>query len=136
MSVTLPSTARIRTAALSLIVFLLLMAAHARNTIWQDRVSPWLDAAGKSSNKARVRDNLGQAYSSLGLIQRAREQYALAALLDPEYAEAHFNLGSSYLSTNDLSLARREFELALQKTPDMKQAERFLKYTYLIDSPR
>jgi len=121
---------------LFLLALLLAGAAHARNSVWASRLSLWEDTAAKSSLRPRVHNNLGQAYSLNGMIYKAREQYRLAAALDPDYAEAYFNLGISYLMTNDPAEARRAFELALQKKPDMKAARLYRKYAYMLDSPR
>ena len=67
----------------------------ARNAVWHDPVRLWEDVAAKSSRKARAHTNLGQTFSHSGRMDEARQQYAIAITLDPDYAAAHAGIAVS-----------------------------------------
>ncbi|HAM50451.1 MAG TPA: hypothetical protein DCP92_07040, partial [Nitrospiraceae bacterium] len=46
---------------------------------------------------AEAHNNLGVAYQSKGLFDKAIEQYQTAVSLRPDYTEAHKNLGLVYM---------------------------------------
>ncbi len=123
------TTDKARLAGVVAIIVLLSGAAYERNRVWQDKLTLWLDATSKSIFKARVHNNLGQAFSLAGVVDKARIEYDAALMLDPLYAEAYFNKGLSYLRTDDVDQARKAFETALRLRPGMTTAVSFLKYT-------
>ena len=68
--------------------------------------------------------NLGNAYSSQGLTDKAIEQYEIAIMLNPNYYQAHKNLGVVYLNDKeDSKMALFHFEESLRIAPNQKGAE-------------
>ncbi len=61
---------------LALIVFLLAGTTYARNNVWKDEISLWQDVVQKSPQKERAHRNLGLAYRSKGLTDKAIDQYS------------------------------------------------------------
>lgn len=125
----LPSGDGIRTVS-GLVVLTLLFAgaAYQRNSVWEDRISLYADAAGKSLRKSRTFNNLGQAYYLAGRLDKAMEAYRTATALDPDNAVAHYNLGVAYYAINDLDAARGEFDMALRIEPELRAAQLMRDY--------
>lgn len=94
-------------------------ATYQRNFIWKDNLTLWSDVVKKSPNKARGHNNLGIAYSSRGLIDRAVEHYLIAIKLNPDYPEAHYNLGITYIRLSDRASALREYEMLKNLDPQL-----------------
>jgi hypothetical protein len=70
----------------------LLALTFARNVIWLSPVTLWVDAAGKSPDKARVHLNAGVAYHQADRLDEAVEHYCRALRLKPDDHLAHDNL--------------------------------------------
>jgi tetratricopeptide (TPR) repeat protein len=86
------------TAALAVIVVVFASAAYSRNSIWQSGERLWEDVVRKSPENARGRNNLGLAYMSRGMTDKAIVQFRAALERDPGYEEAHINLGNIYMA--------------------------------------
>jgi tetratricopeptide (TPR) repeat protein len=71
----------------------------------------WLDRQGKEFN-AR-----GNAYSEIGELDHAMEDYTSTIGLRPDYASAYFNRGLIYAGRGDLARAKRDFDLAVRVPP-------------------
>ena len=78
----------------SLAALCLLLAAFTvlRNFDYRSEVALWEDTARKSPRKARVHNNLGDAYGRAGDKERARASFVKALELDPDYPLARNNL--------------------------------------------
>lgn len=113
-------------AALSALVIILATAAYARNSLWRSEIRLWEDAVKKSPNLYKARNNLGMAYMSEGLTDKAIEQFRASVALNLDYEDAHFNLGIAYLEKGLFDEAKKEFSLALQINPNDAEARRFL----------
>lgn len=83
---------RATTAATAGLAAALVSLTFARNLVWQSPLTLWLDAAGKSPDKARVQLNLGVALHGSGQIADAAQHYCRALTLDPGMAVAAENL--------------------------------------------
>jgi len=62
--------------------------------------------------------NLGNAYSDMGRLAQAIENYKIALTLKPGFAEAHNNLGIAYAQSGMLDQAIEHFEASIQLNPD------------------
>ena len=76
-------------------LFLLASVTFQRNSVWVTKLSLWTDVAGKTPNKSRVRNSLGNCYMLLGDNFRAVEEYKIAIALDTANYEAYFNLATN-----------------------------------------
>jgi tetratricopeptide (TPR) repeat protein len=63
-----------------------------RNLDYRTEIALWEDAARKSPHKARVHNNLGDAYARAGDRDRARSSFLKALEVDPDYLRARLNL--------------------------------------------
>ena len=101
-----------------LVIFSLAGATYARNNVWKNEIGLWQDVAQKSPRKERVHRNLGIAYRSQGLIDKAIEQYKIALELAPNNAELRSNLGYSLYSKGAIDEAIEQYRLALKIAPN------------------
>jgi hypothetical protein len=81
-------------AASTVVALLLLLGTFTvlRNVDYRSEVALWEDAARKSPHKARVHNNLGDAYARAGDLERGRSSFRRALELDPDYLLARNNL--------------------------------------------
>jgi tetratricopeptide (TPR) repeat protein len=105
-------------AGLVVIVITLTVVTYARNNVWKDPVTLWEDVVSKSPKKARGNFNLGIAYKSKGLIDKAIEQYRIAIKVKPDYPDAHNNLGNAYQSKGLIDKAIEHHRIAIRVRPD------------------
>lgn len=149
----------IRKAAIliaAIIILLLASASYARNTVWQNWVSLWSDVKAKSPNKPRAHNVLGigyfydlrfdeamreyqeavrlkpdfiEAYINMGLIYKARKQYAesisvnrkilsISAYNAQHFANIHNDIGTSYAEMGELDQSISAFATAVKHNPD------------------
>lgn len=80
------------TVALAVLLPVLAAFTFLRNLDYASEVRLWEDAARKSPHKARVHNNLGDAYLQGGERDKARASFARALELDPDYLIARNNL--------------------------------------------
>jgi len=117
-------------AAFVLAIAVLSVATHLRNDVWADSIRLWEDTVGKSPGKARVHCNLGIAYNSHSMREKAIEEYLIAIQLKPDYAEAHNNLGNVYYSSNMPEKAMEQYLTTIQLKPDYAQVHYNLGNVY------
>jgi tetratricopeptide (TPR) repeat protein len=89
----------IRKAALPLVTVIILIlagATYARNTVWQDWISIWSDTVSKSPDKPRAHNVLGIGYFYDFRFEEAMREYQEAARLRPNFIEAYINMGLIY----------------------------------------
>ncbi|HEY5993682.1 MAG TPA: hypothetical protein VIU46_03680 [Gallionellaceae bacterium] len=63
-----------------------------RNQDYRSEIALWESTASVSPGKARVHNNLGSAYELAGRTAEARQEYAIALTLEPDYRKARDNL--------------------------------------------
>jgi Tfp pilus assembly protein PilF len=111
------NTKLIMAVTLIMIVMTLTSATYLRNNVWKSEISLWEDVVKKSPKKSRGHDNLGVAYQSEGLIDKAIEQYKIALSLEWNYLDTHYNLGTAYRSKGMIDKAIEQFRTALTLQP-------------------
>jgi tetratricopeptide (TPR) repeat protein len=113
------------------IVIVLSGTTYARNNVWKDEIPLWEDVVSKSPNKLRGHNNLGSAYMSKGLIDKAITHYEAAVTLEPDDLEAHYNLGNAYSARGLFEKAVMHYETAITLRPDSVYAVNNLANVYL-----
>jgi tetratricopeptide (TPR) repeat protein len=122
-----------RNAAVSLLVaapLLLSAATYERNTVWKSEISLWEDVVRKSPRKVRGHYNLGLSFMSMGLTNKAIEQYQIAFRLKPDFAMAYASLGTAYYSKGLTDKAIEQYTIALRLRPDFAMAHYNLGTAY------
>jgi tetratricopeptide (TPR) repeat protein len=123
--------ARIACVALAAAVILALsVTAHTRNAVWESRISLWKDVTMKSPRNPIAHNNLGNAYSSEGMTDRAIEHYMKAIMLKPDFAEAFNNLGNSLRAKGMTQKAIENLRIALRLSPDYPEAHSNIAAAY------
>jgi tetratricopeptide (TPR) repeat protein len=105
-------------------------ATWSRNNLWADEVLFWRDAAAKSPQKARVRNNLGNVLYKKGLAAEGMAEFRKAAELAPSFADARYNLGTAYKDLGMMEKAIIEFEAAVRSQPGKLNARNNLGLAY------
>jgi tetratricopeptide (TPR) repeat protein len=84
------------------------------------------------SNKkeARMFNNLGVSSYHSGAFETAKEQFAKAIEMDPEFAEVYNNLGLVYTELGEEEMASDAFKKATELKPDMTAAYSNLGYLF------
>jgi protein O-mannosyl-transferase len=80
-----------RSAAVAVALGLVALT-FARNVVWMSPLTLWVDAAGKSPEKARPQLNAGVAYHQVDRLDEAVEHYCRALKLDPDSQLTRDNL--------------------------------------------
>jgi protein O-mannosyl-transferase len=118
------------------IAVILIITSHGRSAIWHDEVSLYLDAIGKSPNRARPYYQLGVYYQDVGDEESAESCYLQAAsiqnIIDRSQASAFYNLGSIYVKQDNISLAIWAYTNAVKIDPNDKQAITQRDHLYYI----
>lgn len=92
---------------------------YQRNTLWNDPVAFWEDAARKSPAHYRAYGNLGVSYLDAKQYNQALEAFHKALALSPPYpTDIHNNIGLLYLETAQQDLARQNLYLAVSLNPN------------------
>ncbi len=79
-----------------LLLIVLLIACFARNAVWQNDGTLWLDVAIKSPNKPRSYNEIGLFYIDRHEYQKAFEPLQRSLLLNPYQPTIYINLGLAY----------------------------------------
>ncbi len=101
------------------VVVILVIAAFGRNTVWTEEVKLWEDVVEKSPQKPRAYNNLGYAFMTMGLNQKAIQYFNTAVKLKSDYAEAYTNLGFAYTE----QMLFEEAETQLRKAMSLKPGD-------------
>jgi tetratricopeptide (TPR) repeat protein len=115
---------------LTVIVLVLAGMTYIRNTVWNSEISLWEDTVKKSPAKARAINNLGNAYNTSGLMEKAVEQYKKNIEINPQYKKSYFNLGNTYRSQGQVDLAIEQYLKAISIAPVYPEAYINLGNTY------
>jgi tetratricopeptide (TPR) repeat protein len=118
-------------SSIVIMLIVLSLAAYSRNAVWKNRVSLWEDVVRKSPEKARGHINLGIAYASIGLFDRAIEQGGIALRIKPDDAYNHYSLGFVYSRTGFTDKAIEHFRTAVRIAPYYANAHYNLAVLYL-----
>ncbi len=114
-----------------LILTLFSMQTRFRNAVWKDKIALFEDSASKDFNKGGIHYNLGEAYQSAGLIDKAIIAYKNSLLMWPTNSRAHVNLGMAYFARKKHDLAIEELKQAIELDPEDPNTPRFLAEVYL-----
>lgn len=117
--------ARYGSAATALAVTLIVALAAAtvtRNSVWQDPIALWSDAASKNPASHRARNNLGRSLVERGDIQRAMHEFNEAIRMEPDFAEPYNNLGALHAGAGHFTAAQEHFKKAIELDPHYAQA--------------
>jgi tetratricopeptide (TPR) repeat protein len=104
--------------------------AHTRNNVWKSSLSLWEDTVKKSPESHLAHYNLGVAYETRGLIDRAVQQFERTIKLNPGYVRAYNNLGVVYQKQGFTSRAIEQFETAVRLKPDLIKTQYNLGVLY------
>ncbi len=119
-------TPRATALVAGLAIFALGVNTHARNSVWQSRVSLWSDAVAKSPDKGRAHSNLATALVRAGRTEAGIVEYHTALRLDPRDAQSHYNLGNILAERGNQTAARQHLETAISLQPGHAKAHFFL----------
>jgi Tfp pilus assembly protein PilF len=87
--------------------------------IWKDGCALWNYVIEMEPEKnANAYNNLGNAYYSKGLADKAIEQYQAALKIRPDFIEMYNNIGNIYYSKGLIDKAIEEYQTALRLKPD------------------
>ncbi|MBI4824768.1 MAG: tetratricopeptide repeat protein, partial [Nitrospirae bacterium] len=117
---------------LALVPLVLSPATYNRNTVWKSKISLWEDVVRKSPLKAIGHNNLGSAYGSKGLYDKAIEQFQITLQLTPNNADIYNNLGLAYWAKGLATEAIKCFETALRLKPHFSKAHYNLGNAYRL----
>jgi Flp pilus assembly protein TadD len=98
--------------------------------IWKDDTTLFERIIEKTPNAAFAHNNLGNAYGSKGLTDKAIEQFQTALRLKPDYAKAYYNLGVAYTDLKMYKEAIAAYKQAIMITPNYVEAYNNLGNTY------
>jgi tetratricopeptide (TPR) repeat protein len=118
--------------ALTALIVVFSATTYARNSVWQSEISLWEDTAGKSPHRARVQNNLGSAYISAGMFDKAEKRLNIALALKPDYAMVHNNLGLLYSATGQNEKALKHQLTAIGLDPEFPGAYYDLGSVYMV----
>lgn len=113
------------------VALILSVLTFARNGVWRDGTLFWEDVVNKVPDNPRAHLDLGLAYMSEDLHDKAIEQYLIALNLKPHYAKAHNNLGNAYWSKGMPDKASEQYRIALNLNPEYAEAYNNLGNIYL-----
>ena len=125
-----PKARKIVPASILLVAGALAVAAYQRNEVWGDDVRLWNDTAKKSPMKDTVHNNLGWAYQSHGMFEKAIEEYLIAIRLKPDHAETHNNLGFVYQTLGMVDKAMAEYLITINLKPNLAEPHNNLGFAY------
>jgi tetratricopeptide (TPR) repeat protein len=122
---------RVLVFSLFIIAIILSGLTYARNMVWQDEASLWKDVADKSPKRFFPQYNLGNAYMSKGLADKAVQHYLASIQLNPYFAPAYYNLGIAYRHKGFVNKAIEQYLTAIELAPDHFHARNNLANAYM-----
>lgn len=111
-------------AASLFVIFILAIAAHSRNTVWQDVVVQLEDNVRKSPGKARPHVILADEYFQRGRHEDARREYTAGLQVATEITEminGHTGLENVFLKLGDNERRSQNFQTYLGKLEAFQQ---------------
>lgn len=109
----------VRHVVLVVLLSTLSISAFQRNKIWKDNISLWQDVTSKSPREPKGHINLGVAYKEDGQLDRAINEYLIAARYSIFLYKkiAYENLAAVYAEKGMLEEALKSYENALEIDP-------------------
>jgi tetratricopeptide (TPR) repeat protein len=98
------------------------LLTFSRNLVWKDSVTLWKDTIKKTSLNYKAHNNLGFAYESQDLIDKAIEHYRIATEFNHDYFIAYYNLGHVYQSQGFIEKAIKNYQMTVKLNPLMSEA--------------
>ena len=123
-------TAIITTSFFVPVLIIFSIAAYARNTVWDNRISLWEDVVKKAPKKERGHTNLANAYKTEGITDKARKHFEIAVNLKPDSAKANYNLAVTLWSEGSENKAMEHYKEALRHAPNYAEAHNNLGVAY------
>lgn len=117
---------------LSLLILTLSIISYQRNSLWQDPITLWKDAAQKSPNKSRPYANLGAHYYERGLLTDALQALNTSLQLAPGNIESRHNVANLYLELRQYQYAEREYLQLIRLQPDNEKLRNNLGHLYYL----
>ena len=123
---------RVGSFFIAITVFVSLSYATVRQiSVWKNNIVFWRYVIEREPGRvSRAHNNLGNAYLSRGLMDRAIEQYRTALRLEPDNVGANYNLGNAYLSQGLTDMAIEQYRIALRLKPEYAEAHNNLGNAY------
>ena len=115
------------------VVISLAISTYSRNETWRSVFHLSLDIAHKSPRKARVWNDLGNAFDDLDRFDDALPAYRKAIEMDPLFQRAHYNLGVAFFGNHRFGEAEQEFRIALALNPVDNEAREYLSAIVIIE---
>ena len=113
------------------IVLVLAVCTYQRNTIWDNEIALWSDAAAKFPQNARAFENLGTAYMYKKLYTNAIDTLQKAIALDSTISSQWYNLAWCHKAIGLTDDAIKEYTIALELSPQYKKAAINLATIYI-----
>ena len=101
------------------------LGTHARNRVWLTDESLWADVTEKSPGNGRGWMNYGTALMARGELAKARDCYARAALLTPNYWTLEINRGIVEDALGKPGAAEPHFKRAIELGPSQPDAHTY-----------
>lgn len=100
----------------------LMIRTAIRNNDWRNEDTLWIATANTSPSSPNNHNNLGNMYARNSEYTHAIEEFKLAILLHPNYAEAYYNMGNAYRQTGKIQDAITSYQKSLELYPQLWQA--------------
>lgn len=105
-------------AAVAVAVVACAVVARAQTAHWRDSGTLFTHTVAVTDDNVLAHDILGRYYLSENRPEEAAEQFAEAARINPDYAEAWLNLGGAYLLAGRGDEAVRALEAGVKANPE------------------
>jgi tetratricopeptide (TPR) repeat protein len=112
---------------LAISIFVIIIGSNSfltfeRNKVWKDNLTLWNDVISKSPDKARPFINRGFAYTSLGQMDKAIDDYTRAIEINPEFTDSYYNRGLAYGTIGQFDKAIADYSKAMEIDPAYTKA--------------
>jgi Flp pilus assembly protein TadD len=125
----------LKMAGLSVAIAILISVSYItiqQTGIWKNSIIFWNYVIEKAPEKVPIaHNNLGNAYQSAGMFDKAIEHFQTALSLKPDYVKAHNNLGNAYQSAGMFDKAIEHYQTALKLKPDYAEAHNNIAVIYM-----
>ncbi len=113
--------ARIEGVVLCAICVCVLIMSFARNRVWEEEFTLWMDVSVKNPASVRSYNNIGSALMDKARFAEAVPYLIKAVAADPRRQVPHFNLALSYMRTGRVGLAEIELLKTLEVSDVLKK---------------